>query len=155
MFGLLAIGPATTYARRAAPQGPHTGKAKHKHPASSGAGLVAAWGFGGGSGGSGAIIADASGHHEAITLENAALTSAGRYGGAVQFTGRDSYATAAATPSLNLTRQMTLEAWVWPSKVSPGYSTIVAKTRAGGRFPYGLALAGGRLDAYAVIGGRR
>ena len=47
---------------------------------------------------------------------------------------------------------MTLEAWVWPSKVSPGYSTIVAKTRAGGRFPYGLALAGGRLDAYAVIG---
>ena len=154
VFGLLAIGPATTYARRAAPQGPHTGKAKHKHPASSGAGLVAAWGFGGGSGGSGAIIADASGHHEAITLENAALTSAGRYGGAVQFTGRDSYATAAATPSLNLTRQMTLEAWVWPSKVSPGYSTIVAKTRAGGRFPYGLALAGGRLDAYAVIGGR-
>jgi hypothetical protein len=150
ILAALGLGPAASYARRAATRG----SAHHKHGTTANAGLVSAWGFGGGSGGTGATIADASRHGNAITLVNATLTAAGRYGGGVRFTGQDSFATAPASPSLSLTSGMTLEAWVRPSKLAPGSATIIAKTRAGGRFPYGLDLTGGRPVAYGTIGAR-
>jgi hypothetical protein len=146
----LAVGPAASYARRAGARG----SVHHEHRTASRAGLVSAWGFGGGSAGTGATIADASRHGNTITLVNATLTAAGKYGGGVRFTGQDSFATARPSRSLSLTSQMTLEAWVRPSKVASGSATIIAKTRAGGGFPYGLDLTRGRPDAYGMIGGR-
>jgi len=154
ILGTLAVGPATTPARRAAARGRHPGSVHHRHSAAWNAGLVSAWGFGGGSGGTGTTIADASGHGNALMLVNATLTSAGKYGGAVQFTGQESLAIVPATGNLNLRSGMTLEAWVRPSKLAPGHATIIAKTRPGGGFPYGLELTGGRPDAYGVIGRR-
>ena len=150
IVAVLAVGPAASYARRATARG----SVHHEHGTASNAGLVSAWGFGGGSAGTGATIADASRHGNAITLVNSTLTAAGKYGGGVRFTGQDSFATARPSRSLTLTLGMTLEAWVRPSKVAPGSATIIAKTRAGGGFPYGLDLTAGRPDAFGVIGGR-
>lgn len=150
----LASGSATTYARRAAARGSHVSSVHQQHRGPLAAGLVAAWGFGGGTGGTGARIADASGHGHALTLVNSVLTRAGKYGGAVRFTGHDSFATVPEVRSLNLTSGMTLEAWVRPSKLARGHATIIAKTRAGGGFPYGLRLIDGRPYTYGRIGGR-
>ena len=150
----LAGGPATTYARHAAARGPHSGTVRQRHGTASPARPVAAWGFGGGSGGTGARIADASDHGHVLTLVNAMLTRAGKYGSAARFTGHDSFATSPATRNLDLTSRMTLEAWVRPSKLAPGHATLIAKTRASGGFPYGLSLTDGRPYAYGWIAGR-
>ena len=154
IVGSLALGPATTYARRAADGRPYRGSVHSGRRRASDAGLVAAWGFGGGIAGTDAMIADASGRGNTLTLVNSTLMRHGKYGGGVRFTGRDSLATAPATRSLDLRSRMTLEAWVRPSKLAAGYATIMAKTRTGGGFPYGLELTDGRPDAYGVIGGR-
>ncbi len=150
----LVLGPATTYAQPIDGRIVHQGSGHQKHGKASGSGLVSAWGFGNGTGGTGATISDASGRGNMVTLVNAKLTSTGKYGGAVRFTGTDSFATVSAAPDLNLKSAMTLEAWVRPAKRAAGYATIVAKSRPGGGFPYGLELAGGRPEAYGMIGGR-
>jgi hypothetical protein len=144
---VLSLGTATTFARR--PTKPHHGRAHHADP-----GLVAAWGFGGGRGGTGTTVADSRRGGPAVTLINATLTRTGKHGGAVQFTGHHSLATVPATRGLKLTSGMTLEAWVRPSKLASGQATIIAKTRSRGGFPYGIGLVGGRPYAYGQIGRR-
>ena len=149
-LGALSVGPAATFARGpVAPSQPHRSPVHHAD-----AGLVAAWGFGGGRGGTGTTIADARRHGPVVTLINARLTRGGNHGGAVVFTGHHSFATAPATRGLNLTSGMTLEAWVRPSTFAPGQAMIIAKTRSRGAFPYGLGLVDGKPYAYAQIGRR-
>jgi hypothetical protein len=104
--------------------------------------------------GSGSTSADASGNGHTATLQNVRWTRAGRYGGAVVLKGRKSIARIADAAPLDLSRAMTVEAWVRPS-TRAGIRTIIAKRRKHGRgFPYGLQLRGGRLAGFARIGRR-
>jgi PKD repeat protein len=83
------------------------------------AALVAAYNF---DQGSGAVLTDVSGNGNNGTIYNASWVSAGKYGGALSFTGNtNSFVSIANSPSLKLTAGMTLEAWVDPTSLnSPG-----------------------------------
>ena len=96
-------------------------------------GLVAAYGF---EGGSPTSAADSSGTGNAGTISGALVSSAGRFGSALSFDGINDWVTVPDTNSLDLTNAMTLEAWVRPSALS-GWRTVVMKEQAGG-LVYGL-----------------
>ncbi len=85
------------------------------------AGLVAAYGFGEGSGG---VASDASGNGNQGTIRGAAWTS-GKFGNALSFDGATSLVTVNDSPSLDLTA-MTLEAWVFPTALG-GWRDVVYK----------------------------
>jgi hypothetical protein len=91
--------------------------------------------------------ADSSGSNTA-TLNGATWTTAGKDAGAVSF-GSSSIVTAADTPSLDPTAELTLEAWVKPTSFA-AFQTIVVKERPGGGFPWGLELKNGIPGAYVV-----
>ncbi len=79
---------------------------------------------------------DSSGNTNTGTLQNAAWTTAGRYGSGFSFNGADSWITIADAPSLDLSTGMTLEAWVYPTSLS-GWRTVILKEIPGG-LAYGL-----------------
>jgi hypothetical protein len=85
-------------------------------------GLVAAYGFGKGSG---SVAQDASGHGNAGTLVGVKEVSSGRYGGALRFAGAGEEVRVPASPSLDLRRGMTLAAWIRPSEPQDGWRTIL------------------------------
>ncbi|HEY7313483.1 MAG TPA: Ig-like domain-containing protein, partial [Gemmataceae bacterium] len=73
-------------------------------------GLVAAYNF---DQGSGTTLTDVSGNGNNGTISNATWVSNGKFGGALQFTGAtNSMVTIPDSSTLNLTKGMTLEAWV-------------------------------------------
>jgi hypothetical protein len=90
--------------------------------------LVAAYNF---DAGSGTALADVSGNGNTGTISNASWSSSGKFGGALSFSGStDSLVTIADAPSLDLSKGMTLEAWVDPTSLkSPdaGWAAAVAK----------------------------
>lgn len=91
-------------------------------------GLVAAYNF---DQGSGQTLTDVSGHGNNGILSNANWVSNGKFGGALQFTGStNSMVTIQNSPSLDLTKGMTLEAWVDPSSLNSsdeGWSAAISK----------------------------
>ena len=95
----------------------------------SAAGLVAAYGFGEGSG---LTISDASGYNNTGIISGATWTT-GRFGSALRFDGVDDSVTIADADVLDLTTAMTLQAWVYPTRA--GFTeTVVLKES-----PTGLA----------------
>jgi hypothetical protein len=95
---------------------------------------VAAYGF---NEGSGSAVADSSGSGNTGTLTSTTWSSAGEYGGALSFNGNSSWVTVADAASLDLTNQMTLEAWVDPNQLGSSWRTVIVKQQTGGRV-YGL-----------------
>ena len=85
------LAPATTYGYRvratdaAGNLGPYSNVARRTTPATTQAGLVAAYSF---DEGSGPTAADVSGHGNTGTLVGATWTSAGKYGNALSFNGQ-------------------------------------------------------------------
>jgi hypothetical protein len=91
------------------------------------AGLVAAYNF---DEGFGTVLHDASGLGNNGTIANAVWSTAGKFGGALSFNGgTNSLVTVADAPSLNLTRHMTVEAWVDLTRYSSSgnWSGVIAK----------------------------
>ncbi|WP_162794887.1 LamG-like jellyroll fold domain-containing protein [Nonomuraea lactucae] len=95
-------------------------------------GLVAAYGM---EEGSGTAVADSSGNGNAGVAQGTHWVR-GKYGNALSFDGVDAWVTVPHNPSLRLTDEMTLSAWVKPSDAS-GYRTVIMKDHANGS-AYGL-----------------
>ena len=91
-------------------------------------GLVAAYNF---DAGSGTVLTDVSGNGNNGTITNATWSTAGKFGGALSFTGKlNSWVTVPNSSSLDLTTGMTLEAWVDPSSLSSpdqGWASAISK----------------------------
>ena len=87
-------------------------------------GLVGAWGFSEGSGGT---TADASGNGNAGTITGATWSAQGRYGNALSFNGTGNVVRVPSSSSLNLTTGMTLSAWVKPTASQGGWRTIMQR----------------------------
>jgi hypothetical protein len=96
--------------------------------ATAGTGLVAAYSF---SEGTGKTVADASGKGHTGTITGANWTSAGKYGSALSFDGRNDVVTIKDSGLLDLTSGLTISAWVYPT-TSGGTRTVVLKERSGG-----------------------
>ncbi len=90
-------------------------------------GPVAAFGF---EAQSGTVAADGSPNANHATLTGARWTAAGRFGGGLTFDGIDDWLTVRDAASLDLTRGMTLEAWVRPARLT-GWRTVLLKEGAG------------------------
>jgi hypothetical protein len=121
-------------------------------PASTPAGLVAAFGF---DEDSGSTVSDASGTGNHGTILNATRTTAGRYGRALLFNGSNAWVTVADSASLDLTTAMTLEAWVRPTAaMGTSWRSIVLKEHPDG-LSYSLYAntSSARSGAYINTGG--
>ena len=92
-------------------------------------GLVAAYNFDEGTGSS---TNDASGNGNTGTILNAFWRSSGKNGKAILFNGTTSRIDVNDSNSLDLTTNMTLEAWVKPTTLPTGFRTILHKERANG-----------------------
>ena len=75
-------------------------------------GLVGAWGF---DEASGSTVADKSGKGNIGTITGATRTAAGKFGGALAFTGTGKWVTVPDSTSLHLTTGLTIEGWVNPT----------------------------------------
>ena len=103
-----------------------------------------------------AAVAAASGFADtagAAPVPIATFTPVGKAGVAA-FNGKSSLVTMRHTADLKLSHAMTLDARVLPSSMLRGRRDIIVKTRRRARFPYGLELTNGVLDAYVTIGGK-
>ena len=115
-------------------------------PATSAArGPVGAWGF---DERRGRRVRDASGTGNAGRISGAVRTR-GRFGGGLSFDGRNDWVTVGDDASLDLTRAMTLEAWVRPA--ARGARSVLVKER-GNRLSYGLY---GRPSAHVFTNAER
>ena len=85
-------------------------------------GLVAAFAF---DAGSGTLAVDASGKGNTGALRGPAWTIHGRYGGGMRFDAAGEVVRVPASASLDLTRGMTLAAWIRPSRHQAGWRTIL------------------------------
>lgn len=92
-------------------------------------GPVASYGF---NEGVGTVLVDSSGHNNFGSLSGALWTTDGRYSGALKFDGANATVTVPDSASLHLSSAMSLEAWVYPTSASGGWSTILLKETAGG-----------------------
>src|SRR5262245_52800076 len=100
------------------------------------ANLIAAYSF---SEGAGNVLHDVSGHGLTGTISGASWTT-GRAGAgsALAFDGVNDWVTVPHSALLNFTTGMTLEAWVFPTRLSGTAKTIVVKERAGHPSVYAL-----------------
>lgn len=113
-------------------------------------GLVAAYSFDEGAGGS---TTDASGKNNTGTVSNATWTTAGKYGGALTFNGTNALVVIPNSTSLNVTNEITQAAWVYPTASKTGWSTVMhretdayylhASSPAGAMLPASGATFGG------------
>ena len=106
-------------------------------------GLVAAYGF---DAGAGRIAADASGSRNAGSIEGATWAR-GRYGAALRFDGSTTVVRVPPSRSLDLSRGMTLSAWIWPSAQQEDWRAIVQRQVDA----YFLSAGSGRLNRYGVV----
>ena len=108
------------------------------------AGLVAGWSF---NEGTGTTAGDSSGNGNVLTLLNGALWSGGRYDGGLSLSGTAN-ASAANSPSLNLSGSYTLAAWINASTLN-GYQTVLIKenTNGGGGCGYWLQTVGDQISS--------
>jgi PKD repeat protein len=99
-------------------------------PATSTDGLVAAYGF---EETSGTTVTDASGKGNNGTIKEAVRISNGRFGNALKFDGINDWVTVNDSASLDLSSNMTLEAWVYPQQSMPNdWRTVIMKEQTGG-----------------------
>jgi hypothetical protein len=82
--------------------------------------------------GAGTTVADVSGHGLTGTISGATWTSEGRYGGAIEFDGVDDWITVEASPLLDLTTGMTLEAWVYPTGGQGAWQAAIVRETSSG-----------------------
>jgi hypothetical protein len=117
-----------------------------------GSALVASFGFGRISG---SRVSDSSGHRNDGTIHGASWTRHGKHGGALVFDGVHDYVSVPGSRSLDLTRGMTLEAWVRPSRAGGGWRAVIVKRQRHGR-AYGLyaQTARGRAAGWVRLGRR-
>ena len=92
--------------------------------ANGGSGLVAAYGFEEGAGGS---VADASGKNNNGSITAATWSNSGRYGKALSFNGSTALVTVPDSATLDVTSAITLEAWVNPSSTATSWRDILYK----------------------------
>ena len=85
-------------------------------------GLVGAYAFDPDSNGT---ATDASGERNDGAISGATWTSRGRFGGALSFDGTDGVVRIPHSRSLDLTRSMTLSAWIRPTARQAGWRTIM------------------------------
>lgn len=93
------------------------------------AGLVAAYGF---EEPSGTQAIDASGNTNHGKISGAARVSTTQFGKALKFNGTSNWITVNDSASLDLSKAMTVEAWVYPTVTPSGWSTVVLKEQTGG-----------------------
>ena len=86
-------------------------------------GLVAGYAF---DAGSGNTAADSSGHGNVGEIRSATWVP-GRYGDALRFDGSSSVVRVPASPTLDLTRGMTLSGWIRPLSEQSGWRAIVQR----------------------------
>jgi PKD repeat protein len=86
--------------------------------------LVAAYGF---EEGSGDVVSDASGRGNWGNINDATWISSGKFGKALEFDGISAFVTINDSPSLDLSSNLTLEAWVYPTDQSEGWQDIIFK----------------------------
>jgi hypothetical protein len=91
-------------------------------------GLVAAYGF---NTTTGTTATDATGNGLNGTITGATHTTSGKFGAALSFNGTNNVVTVADNAKLDLTKGMTLEAWVRPSTLS-GSRPVIIKERSDG-----------------------
>ena len=105
--------------------GPYSNVASATTPAATTVpGLVAAYSFNEGAGSS---VGDASGNGNVGAITGATWTTAGKFGGALVFSGTSALVTVADAASLRLTTGMTLEAWVNPAMVTSVWRDVIYK----------------------------
>jgi concanavalin A-like lectin/glucanase superfamily protein len=109
-------------------------------------GLVASYDF---DEGSGATVTDGSGHGNEGKISGARRTSAGKRGGALVFDGVNDHVSVPDSDSLDLTRNMTLEAWVRPRASGRRWRSAIFKQRS-----KGLSYALYANDAHGRASGR-
>jgi hypothetical protein len=113
-------------------------------------GLVGAWGF---DETAGTTTADASGKGNTGTLNGPVRTTAGRFGGALDFDGVNDWVTVNDSTSLRLTTGLTLEGWAYPTGGSD-WRTLALKETAGNLawalYPFG---DGGLPSGHAATSG--
>ncbi|MEO3809911.1 LamG-like jellyroll fold domain-containing protein [Sphaerisporangium sp. B11E5] len=115
-------------------------------PAVSQPGLVAAYGFEAGSGGT---VHDDSGNAHVGTASGTSWSTSGRFGKALSFNGTSSWVTVPDAPEFRLAQGMTLMAWVKPAELD-GWRSALVKEYAGG-LSYGLYASDGSVpNAWAV-----
>ena len=71
------------------------------------------------------VAADASGNRNTGAISGAAWTPEGRFGGALRFDGAHATVRIPGSRSLDLSRAMTLSAWIRPSESQAGWRTIL------------------------------
>jgi chitodextrinase len=108
-------------------------------------GPVAAYSF---DDGSGTTLADISGKGNTGTISGPTWTS-GRNGGALNFDGVNDWVTVADSASLDLTGDMTLEAWAQPTAIA-SWPTIATKETTG-NLVYGLFASSDTDQAASII----
>ena len=108
-------------------------------------GLVAYYAF---EGADAALVADSSGNANNGTGRDVARV-AGRVGSGLSFNGRSSVVTVPDAASLDLSRGMTLEAWVRPSSPT-GWQTVVTKETSG-NVVYGLFSSSDTSEVAGVV----
>jgi glucose/arabinose dehydrogenase/PKD repeat protein len=116
------------------------------------AGLVAAYSF---DEGTGTTAADASGNGNSGAIGTATWTGSGKYSGALSFNGGNARVTVNDSASLDLTTEMTLEAWVFPT-ASSDWRDVVYKADdvyyLESSSPGGSPGTGGTFGASPLIG---
>jgi hypothetical protein len=110
--------------------------------------LVGAWGF---NEASGSTVSDKSGNSNTGTIAGATRTTAGKFGSALQFDGVNDAVSVPDSASLDLSRGMTLEAWVYPTSVSSWQSVVFKENRAAGHQSYSLYGPDGSKKAAAEV----
>ncbi len=130
-FGDIGLAPSTSYSYRVRAVDASGNLGGYSNVASAttsstppSSGLVAAYGFNEGTGGT---VADASGNGNTGTITGASWSAAGRYGSALVFNGVDNLVRVASSASLNLGSAMTLQAWIQPSVAQSGWRTIMQR----------------------------
>ena len=98
-------------------------------PARAATGLVAAYGF---NESTGNAVGDASGTDNNGTTSGTTWASDGRFGAALNFNGTDASVTVPDSNSLDLSTEMTLEAWVNPSELGSTWRTAIFKQTTNG-----------------------
>jgi hypothetical protein len=98
--------------------------------------------------GEGTTIEDQSGDENTATIEGAAWSPHGRYGGAMSFGGEGQTLSVPASPELDPNEEFTVEAWVHPES-NPAIENLLEKENSGEpTYGYLLTDQHGQLGAY-------
>ena len=100
----------------------------------------------------GTTTADSNGGAHNATLSGATWTTQGKFGKALSFNGSNNFVSAPDSGALDLTTEMTLEAWVRPTSLG-SWGTVVFKEQPG-NYAYALYSNTGtnRPSGNAIVG---